>query len=545
VPTILGRRLGARTIALVLLVAAMVAALATSPRSAPATPIASPAADVVDPAVEAAIADGPVDVIVRATPTSRAAAAEAVVRHGGAVGIELRLVDGFAARLTADGLAALRQLPGVVSVTLDGEVRLSHTPPLGEENGDDRYDETVRATELHAAGITGTGVGIAVIDTGITPGKDLAGRVVGGVDLSGDDSTLDEYGHGTFIAGIAAGDGTASNGKFAGVAPGAHVVPVKIAGSDGSANVSHVLAAIEWTVSFKDTYDIGVLNLSLGSDSTQTRLLSPMNYAVERAWDSGIVVVVSGGNHGAEGPGRIPKPADDPLVITVGAIDSNGTKKVGDDTVAPYSSIGPSIADKIVKPDIVAPGSHIIAPKAVGSTVDVDHPEAHIRDDYMRGSGTSFSAAVTSGSVALLRQARPDWTPDQIKGAIMSTARPGPVGDPNVDGAGILDVAAAAGLDNPPLANQDITRSSGLGTLAADRGTLETEILIDPLLGTVLLLDSEITAQNTLWDAVTYIESEWDGSTWYGSTWYGSTWYGSTWYGSTWYGSTWYTAAWE
>ncbi|MBW3659088.1 MAG: S8 family serine peptidase, partial [Actinobacteria bacterium] len=527
------RRITGRLAAITILAAALAApfASATAPDalSVP-TPSAAPEASV-DPDLVAALRSGPADAIVQVEPAARSAAREAITSTGGTLGVDLGIVDGFAATLTADGLEALRQLAGVLSITLDGEVTLSHTPPLGEDNGDYFYDDTVGATTLHERGITGAGVGIAVIDTGVTPGQDLAGRVVGGVDISGqgaDDPQNDEYGHGTFIAGIAAGDGTASKGKFAGVAPGAHIVPVKVAGADGSANVSHVLAGIEWTVGHADTYDIGVLNLSLGTDSSQTRLLSPMNYAVERAWDSGIVVVVSAGNRGAEGAGRIPKPADDPLVITVGATDSNGTKPTGDDIVAAYSSRGPSIADGIVKPDIVAPGSHLVATKAHGSTVDTNYPESHIRNDYMRASGTSFAAAVTSGSVALLRQAHPDWTPDRIKGAITATAAAGPVGDRNVDGHGILQVAAAADLLNPPLGNQDVVRSSGLGTLAEDRGSLQTEILIDPLLGTLLLLDSEITAQNTLWDAVQYTTSEWNGNTWYGNTWYGNTWYGNT-----------------
>jgi serine protease AprX len=544
------RRLSGRLAATVVLLAALAAPFASASSPAPLSQPAGATSRVatVDPALEAAVAEAPAAAIVQIEPDVRLAAREAVAAAGGVVGVDLAIVDGFAATLTAESLEALRALPGVLSVTLDGEVSLSHTPPLGEDNGDHFFEDTIRASALHAAGITGAGVGIAIIDTGVTPGRDLAGRVVGGVDISGggeDDPHNDEYGHGTFLAGIAAGDGTASNGKFAGIAPGAHVVPVKIAGADGAANVSHVLAAIEWTVGHADTYDIGVLNLSLGTDSTQTRLLSPLNYAVERAWDSGIVVVVSAGNHGAEGAGRIPKPADDPLVITVGAIDANGTRKTSDDTVADYSSRGPSIADGIVKPDIVAPGSHLVATKAHGSTVDTGFPEAHIRKDYMRGSGTSFAAAVTSGAVALLRQAHPDWTPDQIKGAITSTAAPGPVGDRNVDGHGTLDVAAAAALTEPPVANAGIERSSGLGLLAADRGTLQTEILLDPILGTVLLLDGEITAQNQVWDAVTYTTSEWNGSNWYGSNWYGSNWYGSNWYGSNWYGSNWYVGSWE
>ena len=300
------------------------------------------------------------------------------------------------------------------------------------------------ADALQAQGIDGSGVGIAIIDTGVADLPDFAGRRTGMLDLSGDGDDVDAYGHGTFIAGIAAGNGASSGGANAGVAPGAHVIPVKIAGRNGASDISHVLAAIQYVVSFKDTYDIGVLNLSLGTDSDQTQLLSPLNHAVERAWDAGIVVVVSGGNHGDEGPGRIPKPADDPLVITVGATDSMGTVDRADDKVAGYSSLGPSIADGFEKPDIVAPGSHLVSLIAPGSKLDTDFPSSHLDAAHAQGSGTSFAAGVASGAAALLRQAHPDWTPDQVKEAMTSSAAPGPVGIRNVDGFGALDVTAAS-----------------------------------------------------------------------------------------------------
>ena len=300
--------------------------------------------------------------------------------------------------------------------------------------------ETVGADVLHAQGIDGEGVGIAIIDTGVADLPDFAGRRVGMLDLSGDDDHVDRYGHGTFIAGVAAGNGASSGGEHAGVAPGAHVVPVKIAGRTGSADISHVLAAIQYVVTFRDVLDIGVLNLSLGTDSDQTQLLSPLNHAVERAWDAGIVVVVSGGNHGEDGPGRIPKPADDPLVVTVGATDSMGTVDRADDHVAGYSSLGPSIADGFDKPDLVAPGSHLVSLIAPGSQLDTVHTSAHVDAAHAQGSGTSFAAGVVSGAAALLRQAHPEWTPDQVNEALTSAAAPGPAGDRNVDGLSLIHI---------------------------------------------------------------------------------------------------------
>jgi serine protease AprX len=489
----------------------------------------------VDPAVGAAIAeDGTADVIVRATASARGAAADLVRRTGGTVIHDLEIVDGFAATIGAASLDALVRSGVVVAVTLDGPVQLagrSHS-----SDGDSVYVETINAKGLYQDGIDGSGVGIAIIDTGVSEVTDLTGRVVGALDLSGEYDDVDRYGHGTFLAGIAAGDGTASGGQHTGVAPGAHIVPVKIAGADGSADISRVLAAFQYVVSFKDEYGIRVVNLSLGTNSQQPYRLSPLNYAVERAWDAGLVVVVSGGNHGELGPGWIPKPADDPLVITVGALDTHGTYNKTDDEIAPFSSIGPSIADGIQKPDIVAPGTSIISTLSPGSTVATSHPDSIVDGEYMRGSGTSFAAAVVSGAAALMLQDHPDWTPDEVKGAILATARPGPVGDPNVDGAGIIDVDAAASLTSPMPANQDVPRSTGLGLMSEDRGDISVDLYVDALI-VRLDLGTELTAQNLVFDPVTYTSTEWTNSSWYNTSWYNSSWYNSSWYNSSWYNS--------
>jgi serine protease AprX len=521
--------------------------------SAPASSTSSEATTrpVVAPDVLAAVADGPTKVLVRVAPSATTAALSAVEAAGGQVTQRLEIIDGFAAELDAAALRALLAVDGVRDVIRDGQVTLAHTGPNGERpEGDSFYNETIGADLLHAQGIDGSGVGIAVIDTGVSPLADFSGRIVGAADFSGDGDDLDRYGHGTFIAGIAAGDGASSNGEHAGVAPGAHIVPVKIAGWNGSSDVSHVLAAIQYVVSFKDAYDIGVMNLSLGTDSDQSQLLSPLNFAVERAWDAGIVVVVSGGNHGADGPGRIPKPADDPLVLTVGATDSWGTVDRADDQVAGYSSRGPSIADGFEKPDIVAPGSHLVSLVAPNSAL-ASNTGALVDGAHAQGSGTSFAAAVASGAVALLRQAHPDWTPDQVKDAITSSAAPGPVGDRNVDGFGALDVAAAAAADPAPGSQALVVRSSGLGSLHADRGSLRVEVsttglfnTLAYLLGKVFLITGSTTVQLQDFDATEYTTTDWTGSQWYGSQWYGSQWYGSQWYGSQWYGSQWYGSQW-
>jgi serine protease AprX len=338
---------------------------------------------------------------------------------------------------------------------------------------------------------------------------------------------------------------------FTGEAPGAQIINVKIAGRDGSADVTKVLAAIQWVVSFKDRYGIDVLNLSLGTDSTQPYLLSPLDGAVERAWDAGIVVTVSASNNGP-GPGTVTKPADDPLVITVGALDDKGTPGRADDVMAGFSGEGPTAADGLAKPDLVASGRSVISLRAPNSKVDSAYPGSRVGSAYFKGSGTSFSTAVVSGSAALLLDREPTLTPEQVKARLLGTAAPGPVGDPDVDGHGSVDTYAAAHAGTFNSANQGVVRSLGSGSLQLDRGSLKINIqtgtVFDPLfrlLSPVLqLLTGNLTAQNQLFDQVGYFTSAWTGSSWYGSSWYGSSWYGSSWYGSSWYGSSWYGSSW-
>jgi serine protease AprX len=506
-------------------------------------------------------ADGPsAAVVVQATDSSTARAA--VERHGGRVTQDLWIIDGVAAEVPVDALSALGSDPGVRHVSEDAAVHVQANPsPLHAATA--VYPKVVEAHRLWSEGIEGEGVTVAVVDTGIAPVADLAGRVIAGIDFSTDDDPFDDaFGHGTFIAGLIAGNGASSNGAYKGVAPKAKLVSIKIAGREGASDISHVLAGIQWAVSFKSDYGIRVLNLSLGTDATQPYLLSPLNAAVEKAWDAGIVVTVSASNTGP-GAGTITKPADDPLVITVGALDDKGSKGRGDDVMAGFSGEGPTAADGLAKPDLVAPGRSVISLRAPGSKVDDAYPGSRIGSAYFKGSGTSFSTAVVSGSAALLLQREPGLTPNQVKARLLSTAAAGPVGNPNVDGHGSLDAYAAAHAGTFDSANQGVTRSAGTGSLQLDRGSLSVRIqtgwILDPVLGQLLpvweALYDNYTAQNLAFDAVEYFTSEWTGSRWYdsqwgGSRWYvtdwsGSRWYGSRWYESSWWGSRWYAIAWE
>jgi serine protease AprX len=476
-----------------------------------------------------------------------AAARHAVESVGGDVTYDLPIIDGVVGRVPRSAMSSLSRVQGVRAVTEDAAVEMaavsaSHAPSA-------IYPQVVGANKLWSQGITGRRVTVGVIDTGINrTHPDLKGRVIAGVDFSGENAPYnDRFGHGTFVAGIIAGNGASSAGKYKGVAPGARLVSIKIAGRDGSSDVSHILAALQWAVSFKDTYNIRVLNLSLGTNSTQPYRLSPLNFAVERAWDKGIAVVVSASNRGVNGSRTITKPGDDPLVITVGATDDKRTAGKSDDVMAGFSGMGPTAADGIRKPDVVAPGRSVIGLRAVESKIDRTYPTSRVDTWYFKGSGTSFSTAVTSGSLALLIQREARLVPDQLKNRLLSTATPGPVGNRNVDGFGQVDAFAAAHAGTTTRANQGVKRGVGTGSIDADRGTLPVQIM--PPGTSVLLLGTLLTGQNKLFDGMEYIGVEWSGSSWFssqwtGSSWYGSSWYGSSWYGSSWYGSSWYGSSW-
>ncbi|MGH3369397.1 MAG: S8 family peptidase, partial [Nocardioidaceae bacterium] len=367
-------------------------------------------------------------------------------------------------------------------------------------------------------------------------------------NFSGEPNCNDSYGHGTFLAGIIAGNGAASGGAYKGVAPGAKILSVKIAGASGSADVSTVLAAIQWVVSYKDTYGVNVLNLSLGTDGTQTYQTDPLNYAVERAWDSGIVVVVSASNAGPA-PGTITKPGDDPLVITVGATEDRGTPGLGDDRLPNFSAHGPTAADGLAKPDVVAPGAHLVSLRAPGSAVDTQFP-SYVDGTYRKGSGTSMATAVVSGAAALILKQNPTWSPNRVKFALTATARPVATTDTMSVGSGVIDAYAAAFSAPAGEANQGVPRSNGMGSLDLSRGTVQVQAddapqtLVSGLLTLQLLLWDPLLYTAVPWNSVTWYGSQWYGSQWYGSQWYGSQWYGqfegSQWYGSQWYGSQWY-----
>jgi serine protease AprX len=502
------------------------------------------ASAVVDSAVGAAL--GAVHVIVTAATGGVDAAAAAVRRANGAVRAPLPIVGGVAATLSPREVRVLSHDPSVGAVTLDRVGRFD-TFSFDTTTSGSNFVASTGAGQAWQQGDTGQGIGVAVIDTGMSPMPDTAGRVVWGPDLSGEGTLVDNYGHGTVMGSIIAGNGadSASNpgGAYTGIAPKATVVAVKTAGRNGTVDVSTVLQAMSWVAAYRNQYNIRVLNLSWGTPSTQSPSVDPLDFAVERLWKLGIVVVVSAGNSGPNA-GTITKPGDDPVVLTAGAVDDKQNSDPLDDSIPSWSSRGPT-AQGLVKPDVVAPGRYITAQRAFGSYIEQTYPKALYSPSYIRGSGTSQAAAVTSGLAALLIQAHPTWTPDQVKAALMHTASPIAGVASTSQGAGRVNLTAALTADPGP-AQQQTPASSGLGSIDASRGGLYLSAVCN---GATTTIQGEIDVRcepwnGTTWTGTTWTGDMWTGTTWTGDMWTGTTWTGTAWTGGTWTGGSWYGTAW-
>ncbi|HEX9991401.1 MAG TPA: S8 family serine peptidase [Acidimicrobiales bacterium] len=502
-----------------------------------------------------------VDVIVRGAPGRGAAAEAAVGRVGGTVRARLGVVDGVAASVPASAVGRLAGAPGVVGVTPDAALQLAGDSWSGWSAKDDagslyNLTDAIGARSVwsrkDAAGrrLTGAGVGVALIDSGVVPVEGLTtpGRVVNGPDLSFESQAenlryLDTFGHGTHLAGIIAGRDTGvdmtrtpKDDRFVGVAPDATLVSLKVATADGATDVSQVIAAIDWVVQhrYDDNLNIRVINLAFGTDSVQSYVLDPLAYAAEVAWRRGIVVVVSAGNDGPLAP--VTDPASDPFLLTVGAADHRGTTSTSDDTVADFSSGGTDAR----RPDLLAPGRSVASLRNPGSLIDQAFPGGLVGDGagrFFRGSGTSQAAAVVAGAAALLLQQRPWLTPDQVKKLLVATTD-------RVNGTslGLIDVDAAASAATPSLsaARQAFPYGTGLGSLEAARGSNH---VADPDDGTELTGEVDIFGQ--AWDPAAWASAAFDGRSWSGGDWMGRSWSGSTWSSDSWTGRSWSGRSWS
>ena len=430
------------------------------------------------------------DVIVQYYNPPGKSDSDAASSVGATNGKALGLIKSTKYKMSAGGAQTL--------VSIDSNVKYI-SPDRPVQGALDLAASAVTADLARSWGWDGSGIGIAVIDSGVNPVADLGvpgsknNRIVYSQNFDPSNTTTsDVFGHGTHIAGIIAGNGTSStcgncDVTFRGIAPNANIINLRVLDQNGSATDSTVIAAIQQAIALKDRYNIRVINVSLGRGIFESYTSDPLCQAVEQAWKAGIVVVVAAGNYGRDnssnnqGYSTITSPANDPYVITVGAMKTMGTASRADDLIASYSSKGPTMFDHVVKPDIVAPGNLIVS--SLASTTDalyVSYPLNMVAvadyttsntnltsSAYYRLSGTSMAAPMVSGAVALLLQQSPSLTPDQVKARLMKSAykaflQSSSYTDPSTGitytsqydmftiGAGYLDIAAA--LSNTDLA---------------------------------------------------------------------------------------------
>jgi serine protease AprX len=493
-------------------------------------------------------ADGTVNVIIQFKDTPQMYHFREMAAHGGRLKFDLYHIQGAAYRIPVGMLAWLEQHPFVAYVTPDRKNTTAFDDAIPPVMGD---------LARQQFGMDGTGIGVAVIDSGVYNHPDLQSadgtksRIVYSESfVPGDTSTNDAFGHGTHVAGIIAGNGRSSQSgydrQYMGLAPNANIINLRVLDGTGAGTDSQVIAAIQRAVELKDTYNIRVINLSLGRGIYESYAIDPLCEAVEYAWNAGIVVVVAAGNAGRDningnhGYGTINAPGNDPSVITVGAANPHGTDTRLDDTITSFSSKGPTARDHVVKPDLVAPGNRIVSLESPGSYLATTFPTLAVTPlpictlgvcttpaggQYLSMSGTSMATPVVAAAAALMIQNDGSITPDTVKARMMKTAWKS-FGTSSVSaavdgasftsfydvftvGAGYLDVDAA-------MHNTDVATGSAASPMAVFNSTTRTVMIVDspaPIAGTSIVWDTssiwgtsiifgsnEVGASSIVWD---------------------------------------------
>jgi len=447
-----------------------------------------------------------------------------------------RSIDGLHASLSGLQITFLAKLPYVAAIVPNDTVEMSSLDPSALSNAQQwpwvigaPADWSSEATQLQAPTIV-------VVDSGIDATRDdFGGRVLGQVDLTSltPNSPGDGYGHGTLVAGIAAG---AADG-YAGVSPTSSLFSLDVMNDEGEATVADVVAACDWILQNESTYDIRVANFSLHAAGPASVFFDPLDQAVEKLWLSGVVVVAAAGNYAVDGQASgVPfAPGNDPFVITVGAADIAGTVDASDDTVAPWSAWGYTL-DGFLKPDISAPGRYLVGPVSQGAGLAIERPDHVVAPDYMELSGTSFSAPMVSGAAAMLLAEHPDWTPDQVKGALMVSATPTPAAAAGSLGVGELSIGAAGQVADPPNPNAGLDQfltTSADGTTTFDSAAWQTAA------------QASAAWSDAAWSDAAWASAAWSDAAWASAAWSDAAWASAAWASAAWSDAAWASAAWS
>jgi serine protease AprX len=427
-------------------------------------------------------------------------------------------VTGVSAQLTGEQILDLAEDGDVEAITRDAPMVSAQTLSLRE--GIESTLSWLDSTGLGEArrDARGTLPTIAVVDSGIDAERsDFGNRVVGQISLTQlqPNATGDGRGHGTFVAGIAAG-------RY-GSAPRARILSLDVLDDNGKAMTSDVIAAADWILQNKDRYGIRVANFSLHSSRPSSFRTDPRDRAVERLWFAGVVVVTSAGNYAMNGVASgVPfAPANDPFVITVGASDSGTRRGPEDDSNAPWSAYGRT-PDGFRKPDLAAPGRRLVGPVPKASTLLAERPDRKVLPGYIQLSGTSFSAPMVSAAAAYLLAAHPGWGPDQVKGALMVSARKAGRAVEGSLGVGTLDAGDAQRVSRPPNPNRSLNRF----------------LIKDPAGGSHPVFDS------ASWDSAAKSDASWDSASWADASWADASWDSASWADASWSDASWADASW-
>jgi serine protease AprX len=442
----------------------------------------------------------------------------------------LSLVDGVSLSLPARWVEKLQQVPGLI-VTPDAMVQVSGIVNL-QSNQLWPYESGNSALWLgDQAYYSGKTPAIAIVDSGVQKRSDFGARVIASVNLStidGNTSLEDERGHGTFVAGVAAGAAP----DLTGAAPTAPIVSIKVMDKNGQAKTSDVIKACQWILDNKAKYNIRVANFSLHSAYGTNFYRDPLDQAVEKLWFNNVVVVAAAGNYGtANGPSGVKyAPGNDPFVITVGAVDLGGSFRVGDDSVAPFSAYGYTY-DGFYKPEIAAPGRYMVGPIPPTGSITTLKPLNMVGKERIQLSGTSFAAPVVSGTVAQMLARNPNWTPDQVKGALMRTARKVP-NNPKAAGVGEITVTRAVSSYYTPNPNKGLEKF-----LSTDLTTGLTKL---DAAGWSAKAKSDMS-----WNSMSWADSQsWSDMSWADQSWASMSWADQSWSDMSWADMSWADMSW-